>query len=262
MVLQTQAGGPSVVVIPLATLDIAAGEAMILRGTQPVIFAVAGNATVNGTIDASAATSTPGAGGNYACTTGAAGSGAISGTSSDNIGGNAGGGGGYSTLGSPGLHGHAGDGAHPAGGGVEGNADLIPLRGGCAGGAGGGSAAVAGGASGGAVQLSVAGTLTDSDSRRDHGGRWRRSTFQRSGGRRRRRRQRRCDFPRGRYARDRRRDVQSSCLRRRWRRRCQYDRWRRPERPERQRECRRREPHGWCASPCGRRVTHGQQSWR
>jgi hypothetical protein len=59
-VVQTQTGGPDVVVVPVRNLTLAGGSTIKLTGSRPVIFAVYGNATIAGTIDAGATGSTPG----------------------------------------------------------------------------------------------------------------------------------------------------------------------------------------------------------
>jgi len=71
-VVQTQPGGADVVVLPLVNFTIAAGATLRLTGTRPVILAAFGNATLAGTIDGSANGTTPGAGGNQACSPGRA----------------------------------------------------------------------------------------------------------------------------------------------------------------------------------------------
>ncbi|MBN2362199.1 MAG: hypothetical protein JXR83_22295, partial [Deltaproteobacteria bacterium] len=62
-VVQTQAGGPSIVVVPMASLVVGAGSTVRLVGDKPVVIAVRGDALINGLIDASAQGTTPGAGG-------------------------------------------------------------------------------------------------------------------------------------------------------------------------------------------------------
>jgi hypothetical protein len=60
VVLQ-QSGGPAVIVLPVTSLAVAGGSSLRLTGSRPVVFAVFGNATIAGTIDASASGTTPGA---------------------------------------------------------------------------------------------------------------------------------------------------------------------------------------------------------
>jgi hypothetical protein len=149
------------VVLAFSGLTMSSGSILRLTGTQPVILAVYGNATIAGTINASGtagaqtgdstagAAGAPGAGGNENCTTGAGG------TASDARGG--GGGGGMAVAG--------GGGGTPspvgAGGAARGGSNAaVPLLGGCPGGNSGTECPAGVGAGGGAVQISVAGTLT------------------------------------------------------------------------------------------------------
>jgi hypothetical protein len=154
-----QSNGPDAVVLPLAALQVANGASLVVTGSRPVIFAVYGDVTVAGTVDASASDTTPGAGGDQNCGTRQGGDG--SGDTKRFSGASGGGGGGLGTAGGAAGEGNT-DGMHIAGGiaGVAGaTATLVPLIGGCAGGMAGGCT-TAGGAGGGAVQISVAGSLT------------------------------------------------------------------------------------------------------
>lgn len=168
-VIQAQAGGPSIVVIPMKSFVLAAGQTLRLVGDKPVVLAVAGDATIQGTIHAGAQGQTPGAGGDNPLVTTDDCSGAGTGVSSTCDSGNGGSGGGGGGLGSVGGHGGGTSTcpAQPAGGMVATDVDLAPLRAGCAGGRAGfgddGSAVDGqryGGAGGGGVQLSATGTLT------------------------------------------------------------------------------------------------------
>ena len=62
-VVQSQTGGPGIVVVPMADFTLASGQTLRLIGDKPVVLAVRGDATINGTIDAGAQGVTPGAGG-------------------------------------------------------------------------------------------------------------------------------------------------------------------------------------------------------
>jgi len=62
-VVQSQVGGPSLVVVPMASLLIGAGHTLRLIGDKPVVIAVRGDATIHGVIDAGAQGTAPGAGG-------------------------------------------------------------------------------------------------------------------------------------------------------------------------------------------------------
>jgi len=156
-----QAGGPDAVVLAMRRLDVSGSLALV--GSRPVILAVYGDVTVAGTISARSGTGVAaGAGSNPAglCN---AGDGLAAGGSAGT--GSGGGGGGY---GLPGGGGGAltGTGGVPGGtaGGATGNAEIVPLRGGCSGGEGGrpndiGATGGHGGVGGGAVQISAAGLL-------------------------------------------------------------------------------------------------------
>ncbi len=158
-VVQSQDGGPEVVVLAFKSLVLPAGKTVRAVGSRPVALVIAGDATIDGIIDASADGTTPGAGGNVSCTVG---------TPDDGRGG----GGGFGTRGGGYLD-NAGD---PAGAGQEeGTTDLVPLRGGCAGGLQeegcfGLSSSSLAGAGGGAVELVVGGRLSGAGEIRANGG--------------------------------------------------------------------------------------------
>jgi len=168
-IVQNQTSGPQVVIIPLRGLSLTAGNTLRLLGSRPVVLAIDGAATIDGTIDASASGTTAGAGGNWSCGTsqGVAGTGDTA-----RFGGaSGGGGGGYGTAG-----GKAGtadtDGSSTSGGTggvVRGVATLSPLLAGCAGGQGG-DCVTAGAAGGGGVQISVSGLLDVNGTIRANGG--------------------------------------------------------------------------------------------
>jgi hypothetical protein len=164
-VAQTTAGGPQVVILRATSFNVASGTTLRLTGPYPVIFAVQGNATIAGVIDASASGSVAGPGGNLNCGTSA---GETSAGGSDVFGSSGGGGGGLGTAG--GLGG-LGDFGTPGSGGIaRGSAMLSPLLGGCPGGQGGDCPDLLVGAGGGAFQVSVAGTLTVTGILRANGG--------------------------------------------------------------------------------------------
>ncbi len=156
-----QAGGPSVDILVFNNLTIAGGSTLALTGSNAVILAVYGNATITGNINANGASgatnsTTAGAsgpGGNYSC-------GSSAGSSPPNSNNNNGGGGGGAT-------GAGGHGAADASGNAGGNAgvsrahaSIVPLYGGCPGGNGGSCGHTqSGGGGGGAVQISAAGAL-------------------------------------------------------------------------------------------------------
>lgn len=129
------------------TLTVNNGVTVTFEGSRPVIFAVTGNATLNGNIIARSGA------GSASCGNGGDGNDSGGGAGGPESGG---GGGGFGTAGGLGgsASGHSG-----AMGASNGTADLIPLRGGCRGGNVTPSN-TAGGAGGGAFQLTVAGALT------------------------------------------------------------------------------------------------------
>lgn len=153
----TRPSPPNVVLMAMSSLTINPNVTLRVVGSRPVIFAVLNDATINGSLNASAVdSSSSGPGGNHDsfCSgfRGTAGSSA----------GTPGGGGGGGAFGSAGSNGGSGKGQtnNGTGAGVNGEDTLIPLRGGCAGANGGGWFAGAQGRAGGAVQLSAFGTLT------------------------------------------------------------------------------------------------------
>lgn len=135
-----QSGGVAAAVISFNKLDVRAGATLRITGVRPAIVVAHGSITVLGTIVSEA--------GAQACVgSGAGGNGGDS---------NAGGGGG--AFGSAGGNGGP-NGLNTAQGGsggtVNGNAELVPVRGGCPGGKGGSRLAVGGGG----LQLSAASDL-------------------------------------------------------------------------------------------------------
>lgn len=160
----TQSGGPDVDVLAFLGLTVASGSTLTLTssgGGNAVILAVYGDASIEGTIHADgspgvASTSTAGAsgpGGNYDCGSSVGGSQGGDGHTS------AGSGGGASGAGGSGPGGVGG--STIAGGAARANASLVPLYGGCPGGASGSWACTtSGGGGGGAVQISASGALS------------------------------------------------------------------------------------------------------
>ncbi len=158
-VVREQTGGPEAVIVPFGGLNVVSGSTLKLDGDRPVIIAVYGDATIDGVVDAGAGGSAAGPGADQSDCAVPDGN---DDTDDDN-GGGGGGGGGFGAAGGGGGSGHDG-GASVAGGSAAGNAELVPLRGGCSGGRGGrgksSSAAGRGGGGGGAVQISVSGSLS------------------------------------------------------------------------------------------------------
>jgi hypothetical protein len=168
----TQSGGPSIDVLAFQSLNIAAGAALNLTGSNAVMIVVFGDVTISGTIHAdgspgatstiTAGTSGPGA--NYNCGGIAGGNGmdgagtCVSPYNNNPCRNSGGGGGGGSTNGGAGNNGLGGTGG--TGGNSRPNASLVPLYGGCPGGNSAGYACTtSGGGGGGAVQISASGTL-------------------------------------------------------------------------------------------------------
>lgn len=151
------AGLTSAVLFFMDTLTVNVGQEISANGPRPVVFAVRGAALINGRVDV-AGVGARGAGGNVDCTVGGGADGGVGGTVQTAGGG---GGAGFLTNGAAGSGGDNG-GAGGARGNSNGNATLIPLRGGCRGGTGGRSNAMygLGGHGGGAVQISAGTTIT------------------------------------------------------------------------------------------------------
>jgi hypothetical protein len=154
LVVQNQNGGPSVVVVPLRGLIVTSGNTLRLVGSRPVVLAVVGDVAIQGSIDANASGATPGAGGNWSCGSSAG----ADGTGNSSTGAGGGGGGGFASVGGQG--GSGGSGNQGAGGTARGNANIVPLMGGCNGGRGGGCSSQTLAAGGGALQISASGNVT------------------------------------------------------------------------------------------------------
>jgi hypothetical protein len=158
-IVQSQSGGPDLVILALQGLTIAQTTTLRVVGNRPLVFAVRGDVTINGTIDARASGSTPGAGGNVSCSAGNGANGGSDSRSNEGAGGGAGG-----AFGSVGARGGSGDNGSAGGGAstTEGGSSLAPLRGGCRGGSGGNGSGTggAGGGGGGAFQISSGGSIS------------------------------------------------------------------------------------------------------
>jgi hypothetical protein len=163
-----QSGGPKVDVLVFNSLTVASGFTLTVTGANPVVFAVYGDASISGTINASASGSKPGAGGNNATYCGTAPQDSLD----AQFGG--GGGGGRAVAGGKGDQGNQATGSFDNGGTASGNSTAVPLLGGCSGEIGGnlcnltnctqcqmnGNNCEPPGAGGGGVQISAAGTVT------------------------------------------------------------------------------------------------------
>jgi len=146
--------------IAVSRLAVGGAGSITIRGSQPLVFAVYGDATIEGRVSADADGGTPGPGAQPCATDGGGGAGGRNLTSY--IGGG-GGGAGLGTRGADGDDGRGGvfgNGNGGAGGNATPASGFVPLRAGCRGGAGWnfGGASIPG-AGGGGVQFSVAGTL-------------------------------------------------------------------------------------------------------
>ena len=166
-----QTNGPNVDVLAFSSLTINSASTLTITGSNAVILAVYGNATILGAIHADGAAGTSknssagasGPGANYKC-------GSSAGTSQGTDGHCSGGAGaGASAAGGEGAGGVGGGAAK--GGVARANASLVPLFGGCPRGASGSWACqTAGGGGGGALQISAAGTVSISGTVTANGG--------------------------------------------------------------------------------------------
>jgi len=174
--LVAQADGPSIRVVAVDALVI--GEAAVLEasGPRPLLFAVWGDASIDGTIDLSGAAGRDGPGGGDPdlCAQGGGGDGTAS--DSDDSGAGGGGGGAYGDDGGDGGDGQ-GDakGAKGTRGREVGSPGLSPLVGGCGGGRGGDASGAAdsggpGGGGGGAIAIAARDSIALSGTIRVAGG--------------------------------------------------------------------------------------------
>lgn len=168
-VLVPQTNGPTLVVYVVDRLTIASGVRLrVVRGSsgntgdRALVFAVKGDAQINGTIDVSSIEGWVGL--NYLVESGPGGQGSFCpvGTAGIGNGDKSGGGqgGGFGLVGGSGGDGADNGGAGAAGLAASGAASLVPLRGGCPGSRGGKAANDRYGRAGGALQLWVRGQLS------------------------------------------------------------------------------------------------------
>ena len=151
LIVQDPTDGPDIVVIPVKSLNVAAGTTIRATGSRALAFTVFGDAVVAGSIDVGANGATGGAGNEWNC----AASLGVNGTGTSGGGGGGGGGGAFGASG--GRGGNGGGGSQGGNAGVARGVDtLAPLFPGCRGGWGGGCGAGPGGG-GGALQISVTG---------------------------------------------------------------------------------------------------------
>lgn len=157
-VVEQYPGGPKAVLVATEGLTIQAGNTLGIYGERPIIFAVYGDVTVDGSLLAAGGFGINGPGAKFdACAGAVGGNGGSSGPSNGG-----GGGGAFATAGG------AGGSAGMASAGTPGaplpalDYLLKPLRGGCSGGYGGKSGAASGrfGGGGGGVQISASGKIT------------------------------------------------------------------------------------------------------
>jgi hypothetical protein len=154
--IRMQESGPEIVILPLKSLTVKSGTTVKLTGPRAVAFVVDGDVTIAGTIDASATGSTPGPGGGDATVCAAGTGGKAQACSGSSIIFNGAGGGGFGSNGGAGGESTTCGAAGGPAGAINGDDDLVPLRGGC----NGRSAGSGLGAAGGAVQISSRGALT------------------------------------------------------------------------------------------------------
>jgi hypothetical protein len=154
LVVKTQQNGPDLVVLPMKSLQIAAGSSLRVLGSRPVALLVFGDVNVAGTIDVSANGAAGGAGNHWNCFSSLGTNG--SGTRSD--GGQNGGGGGGAFASSGGNGGWSSGVGGGNGGQSRGSNLLAPLIPGCNGGWGGGCGAGPGGG-GGAIEIAATGRV-------------------------------------------------------------------------------------------------------
>ncbi|MGN6104280.1 MAG: hypothetical protein ACTHU0_04185 [Kofleriaceae bacterium] len=148
--ISMQRGGDDVALLAVADLQLDSGAIVTVEGNRPLAFLVHGTANIEGAIRYTfrdPASMCEGVGG-------------VGTTSVESSSGGGGGGGGFgqragrATGGAPGGDSGVG-GEGGAGGSPTGNAALVPLRGGCAGGRGGGAFGQPGAPGGGAIQISA-----------------------------------------------------------------------------------------------------------
>ncbi|MDP3234128.1 MAG: putative metal-binding motif-containing protein [Myxococcales bacterium] len=164
----SQTNGPTLVLFVMDRFTIASSVTLRVNrgpmgttGGRAAVFAVKGDATINGTLDVSVQDGA--INGTYVLESGAGGEGSFCPTSTVGValGSRSGGGHGGAFGGASGSGGRGGDngGAGAAGRAAGGTEALMPLRGGCPGSRGGNAAASRYGRAGGAVQLWVRGLL-------------------------------------------------------------------------------------------------------
>jgi len=152
---QATAGAPELAVVSVDRLTIASGANVHMVGARALVLVSFGDATIDGNLDASAAGALAGAGAgsDALCGIGLGAPGVEQNDSRNSVGGAGAGGGGFGAPGGQGAIVNDSAGAEPSlGGDRNGNAEIVPLRGGCHGGKGGHAGGGDGGA-GGAIQI-------------------------------------------------------------------------------------------------------------
>jgi hypothetical protein len=153
-----QSGGPDLIVISTSEVSVPATATLAFNGTRPIAIASLGNIDIGGLVDMGGF-GTSGAPGSNSPSCGAGDNGVEqtgAGTSTPAASG--GGGGGYGGVGGTGAA-VPNSGPPTSGGNANGNATIIPLRGGCDGGDGGNANSGAGGGGGGGLQLVASGMI-------------------------------------------------------------------------------------------------------
>jgi hypothetical protein len=153
-----QTGGPDLLVISTDDVSVPATASLAFRGTRPIAIASLGTIDIGGRVDMRGV-GTSGAPGSNSSSCGEGDTGvAQTGAGTSTSAASGGGGGGYGGVGGSGAA-VPNSGVATPGGDSNGNATIIPLRGGCNGGAGGNASSGEGGGGGGALQLVASGMI-------------------------------------------------------------------------------------------------------
>jgi len=151
-----QVGGPELAVVAATKIFVSKDAAVRVVGARPLVLVSFSDAKIEGVIDASAAGNAAGGGSGdaAACAGQTGGTGVEQVSTANRAGGSGGGGGAFGTAGGQGatVDNPAAGGVATGGGAPGGIADIVPLRGGCAGGTGGRGGGPGGGG-GGAIQI-------------------------------------------------------------------------------------------------------------
>lgn len=160
-----QTNGPDLFVTTATDVQVGSETTVLMRGQRPFVLVSTGGMTIAGNLYATGREERSGPGGNWdvSCLgTGRGQDGVLQNDENGNSGGGGGGGGGFGDDGGDGakIDEENEGGLETAGGLASVNTELVPLRGGCAGGAGGNIGGGLAGGGGGAIQLVAADTIT------------------------------------------------------------------------------------------------------